>query len=149
MNRIRAAYILILAFSLLWCSSFLLYPCLVRSGKTHPAFALHFFFSHICHQKPERSLSWQGIPLPICTRCLGAYAGWTLAILLFPLLRRGLQKGQRPLLGFLLSSALMLLDVLLQWLGFWEGSLSRLLTGGSFGFFLGLTVMGQIWRSPS
>jgi uncharacterized membrane protein len=149
MNKPPSAYVWILAATLLWCGSILLYPGLVRAGQNHLSFAIRFFFSHICHQKPERSLAWQGLPLPVCSRCLAAYAGWTLAVLLFPLLRKAMPNKTWPLAGFLIAAALMFLEALLQWLGVWAGTSTRMLTGGGFGFFLGMVVLEPIWRDRS
>lgn len=41
--------------------------------------AARFAFSAVCHQSEARSFWWLGSPLPVCARCLGAYAGLWLA----------------------------------------------------------------------
>jgi hypothetical protein len=37
--------------------------------------------SVVCHQRPERSFHLAGIPLPVCARCVGIYAGAGVAAL--------------------------------------------------------------------
>jgi uncharacterized membrane protein len=39
------------------------------------------FFSRICHQDPARSFWIGGVPLAVCARCLGIYAGATVGAL--------------------------------------------------------------------
>jgi uncharacterized membrane protein len=44
---------------------------------THPLAALlvRGFFSGLCHQDPARSFLIAGVPVAVCTRCLGIYLG--------------------------------------------------------------------------
>src|SRR5262245_39522704 len=37
--------------------------------------ALVFAFRRVCHQIPERSFFIAGLPMAVCARCAGAYAG--------------------------------------------------------------------------
>ena len=39
------------------------------------ALASYQLGSVICHQRPERSFSVSSVPLPVCARCTGIYAG--------------------------------------------------------------------------
>jgi uncharacterized membrane protein len=36
----------------------------------------------ICHQRPERSFSLNGVPMPVCARCFGLYASGAMGALL-------------------------------------------------------------------
>jgi uncharacterized membrane protein len=47
------------------------------AGVVPAAFALAVYFvGHlICHQLPARSFQLAGVPLPVCARCTGIYAG--------------------------------------------------------------------------
>lgn len=45
-------------------------------------------FHAVCHQLPERSFSLGGVPIAVCHRCTGIYAGLFLGALLFPLVVR-------------------------------------------------------------
>jgi uncharacterized membrane protein len=67
----------------------------------------------LCHQRPERTLVLWGVPMLVCSRCAGLYAGVALGALL-PLPRRLLPRG-RALVLFAL--AVTLVDVLTQDLG--------------------------------
>ena len=40
-------------------------------------------FSHICHQIPERSFSFNNVNLPVCHRCFAIYSGAFIAALLW------------------------------------------------------------------
>ncbi len=40
--------------------------------------------SHICHQKPDRSLYIAGVQFPLCARCTGIYASMIFALIVIP-----------------------------------------------------------------
>ena len=69
--------------------------------------AIWFFCSGICHQLPEHSLHFQGLPLPLCARCSGLFVGFALGLLWCRLLggarRAGFPRwGTLGVLGLLL-----------------------------------------------
>lgn len=83
-------------------------------------------FRAMCHQLPERTLTIDTLPMLVCSRCAGIYAGMALGALLpgIPWLR----SHGRWLVG--MAAALMVVDVLLQGLGWYGPShVSRLCTG--------------------
>jgi hypothetical protein len=45
--------------------------------------ALYLAFAAVCHQSPDRCFHFYGLPLAVCARCLGIYAG-ALAAALWP-----------------------------------------------------------------
>ncbi|MFQ5570826.1 MAG: DUF2085 domain-containing protein [Rhodothermales bacterium] len=99
-------------------------------------------FSTVCHQIPERSFAVDGVALAVCHRCYAIYWGLPLAALLF----LGLMRWE-PVLGrharYILLGALVpvSLDWALGLVGLWHNTpLSRTLTGGFFGFVVGLYV---------
>jgi uncharacterized membrane protein len=51
----------------------------VQTSSTHWcyafAFALYAIGSLVCHQLPARSFHLASVPLPVCARCVGIYAG--------------------------------------------------------------------------
>jgi len=49
--------------------------------------AVAWVFSFLCHQDPVRCWAPGGVPLAICQRCTGVYAGAALMLLLLPLMR--------------------------------------------------------------
>lgn len=40
-----------------------------------PSLAVSAFFARVCHQDPARSFWVAGVPVGVCARCLGVYAG--------------------------------------------------------------------------
>lgn len=93
--------------------------------------------SLICHQLPDRTLSADGILLPVCARDIGIYAGIFLSALY--LLARGRWKAQKPpetgvSIFMCLLMAPMILDGGLSYLGVTEsGNILRVITGALFG----------------
>jgi uncharacterized membrane protein len=107
-------------------------------------------FHALCHQFPERTLVMMGVPMLVCSRCAGIYAGMAIGALLpsFGLLVR---HGRRLLL---VALGAMLLDVLLQDAGLRPSShISRLSTGLLVGWsasaFLFATLGKPIGRDLS
>ena len=67
---------------------------LAAAGLTYRAGAV------ICHQQPDRSFHVAGIPMPVCARCFGLYAGASagaVAVLLW-VLARGRGAARAPML---------------------------------------------------
>lgn len=87
---------------------------------------IYFFFSAICHQKPERSFHLFGEQLAACHRCTGLYLGFFLGLLALPRLPR-LTRWllQRPA-RVVLFAVPMLIDVGLYTLNTFA---TRFLTG--------------------
>jgi hypothetical protein len=48
-----------------------------RSGivATSASATVYVAGSLVCHQRPERSFHYHGAQLPVCSRCVGLYAG--------------------------------------------------------------------------
>jgi len=93
--------------------------------------------SLICHQMPERTLSADGIPLPVCARDMGIYAGIFVSTL--SLLALGRWKARKPP-GRAVSVVMclfmmpMILDGGLSYLGITTSdNVSRVVTGVLFG----------------
>jgi uncharacterized membrane protein len=59
------------------------------------ALAVYGFGSAICHQRAERTFHLLAVPLPVCARCTGLYAGAALAALAYLWLSRG-PRAARP-----------------------------------------------------
>lgn len=142
--RFQKFYLLLLVCSLVWCALIISFPWLVRAGHLKTAAAIFFYFSHLCHQLPQRSFAWLGIRLPVCVRCLGVYLGWLLGVLLYPALRLWPRQPLR-LVFFLCALSLMGLDVGLNWMGLIGNTIySRSLSGGLLGVSLSLLLLGII-----
>lgn len=118
-------------------------------GETARSVIMHGF-SGVCHQLPERSLRIGSIPLAVCDRCLGIYAGAALGVLLLPGVR-GMAARLHQRIGWVLLLSLGPLTV--DWagpvLGLWPNvPLSRFGTGGVFGVVSGLLVAYLLTRIP-
>lgn len=88
-------------------------------------------FSLGCHQRPERTLLWDGIAMVVCSRCAGIFAGVALGGLL-PIPARLPSHGRTLVL---LTVLLMSLDVLVQDVGLLPLSHGRRMgTGLLFGY---------------
>jgi hypothetical protein len=85
----------------------------------------------MCHQQAERSLSMSGVPLPVCARCFGLYAGaalgaaGSLAWLLAGRARRRACRAALPVVR--LAIVVSALPTAVLWLG--EHSLSLNVAG--------------------
>ena len=87
-------------------------------------------FAAFCHQIPARSYFSAGHKFAVCSRCTGLYAGFSLTLLFYPLLRSLRAIDWPPPVWLVLSAVPMAIDFLLTFLGIWENThTSRLLTG--------------------
>jgi uncharacterized membrane protein len=98
----------------------------------------------VCHQIPERAFWIAGHPLGVCARCSGIYAGFTLAVLLYPLLasRRLLKSGTPRREWLILALAPTTIDFTLGITGLWANThSSRSLTGAWLGAWAAFYVV--------
>lgn len=135
-----------------WCGLIILSPFLLASsapGGAETGFLLRVFFSPVCHQEIARSLSLWSKPLAVCARCTGIYAGFTLAVFAYPVVRARWSQPLR-LPGLAAFLALTVLDYAGTLAGIWENTaLSRLATGLVAGAGLGLFLTPAwiaLWR---
>lgn len=89
-----------------------LLPWLCAFARSRPS-SLVLLLHTLCHQRPERTIAPWGVPMLVCSRCAGVYAGFALGALL-PLPRRALPSGRAFVL---VALALATLDVVTQDLG--------------------------------
>jgi uncharacterized membrane protein len=105
-------------------------PLAVAGNHNLLAFAIYRTFSSVCHQLPERSFFIAGHQFAVCARCTGLYVGFTLAVLLYPLIRP-IRTTVTPARKWLFLAAMPLaVDFGLGFFGVWENThSSRLLSG--------------------
>ncbi len=112
----------------------------LAAANNHSGFAITIYraFGTLCHQLPDRSFFVAGHKLAVCARCTGLYAGYTLVLIVYPLLRP-LRSTTLPNARWLfVAAAPLFVDVALTLLGLWDNTHgSRLLTGMLLG---GVTV---------
>src|SRR5262249_53061220 len=102
-------------------------------------------FSLLCHQLPERSYFIAGHQLAVCARCTGLYGGFTLTLLLYPLIRSLKNTSMPPRSWLILAAVPLVVDVSINFFGFWHNThTSRLFTGALLGSVAVFYVMPGI-----
>jgi uncharacterized membrane protein len=107
-------------------------PILSAGGLGAAAAWIHFFFSPVCHQAPDRSFALLGYSIAVCHRCSGIYFGFFAGSLLRnPWIHHSPAVRRRWIVA---ASAPVVLDALLPFTGFFVNTwLSRFATGLLFG----------------
>jgi uncharacterized membrane protein len=110
-------------------------------GKVGIAIDLVFF--SMCHRRPARTLLFEGVAMPLCSRCAGIFLGVALAALI-----------ARPILtlrawrwAFVVACALMVTDVVTQDLHIhpvWHPT--RILTGVLVGYLMVVGFLSGLAR---
>jgi uncharacterized membrane protein len=106
----------------------------------------------ICHQIPERSFHLAGFQLPVCARCVGLYAGASVAASVHVLggfindsMRWRILSPRTARYVFLVSAAPTLLTVGLEWADVWRGTnVTRAIAGIVLGGGGALVVMSAV-----
>jgi uncharacterized membrane protein len=109
-------------------------PLAIQSGHPFWGLAIYRAFSYVCHQIPERSFFVSGHQFAVCARCTGLYAGFAVAVLLYPL-ARSLRRIETPRRQWLfLAAAPLAIDFALGFFGIWDNThFSRFTTGALLG----------------
>lgn len=130
-------------------------PALFLSAATLCSWAIahgaspkwRLLFRIMCHGKPERCLELFDVPMPLCARCVGIYAGMLAGLLLFwavPLLREKVMRG----IAFA-AAAPLAIDGLTQLTGLRESTNPlRIATGLIAGLAFGLWILSAVERRP-
>ena len=109
-------------------------PLALKAG--HPFWGLTIYraFSYVCHQIPERSFFIAEHQFAVCARCTGLYAGFTVATVLYPLVR-SLRQTEAPARKWLfLAAAPLAIDFAVGFFGIWNNThSSRFATGALLG----------------
>ena len=109
-------------------------PVAAASGHSTIAQGIYGAFAMLCHQLPERSYFIDGHQIAVCARCTGIYGGFTLALLLYPLIGSLKNTETPPRSWLILATIPLVIDVSVNFFGFWQNThTSRLLTGALLG----------------
>ena len=129
-----------LVLSLSWaviCSAIVAAPLLTAGSRPLEGGLMYLFFSHVCHQIPERSFFLHGHPLAVCHRCSGIYFGLLLGSMVSGKAFSGFLILPRRRWWVLACVAPLAVDALGPTVGFWtNSSLSRAVTGAVFGIMV-------------
>jgi uncharacterized membrane protein len=80
---IRSLALALTVAALLWTAAIVTAPRALGSGRFGVVAAVVYAgSSRICHQRPERSFSTEGLRWPVCARCAGLYFSGALGALL-------------------------------------------------------------------
>ncbi|HEY3037281.1 MAG TPA: DUF2085 domain-containing protein [Pyrinomonadaceae bacterium] len=117
-------------------------PLAVKAGHPFWGQTIYRAFSYVCHQIPERSFFIAEHQFAVCARCTGLYAGFTLATVVYPLVR-SLRQIEAPARKWLfMAAAPLAIDFALGYLGIWNNThFSRFATGALLGAVAVLYVM--------
>ncbi|MCA1564639.1 MAG: DUF2085 domain-containing protein [Acidobacteria bacterium] len=137
-----AAWACVAAAALAWLGLIAGAPLLSSGGHEATAFVIYQGLKTVCHQMPERAFWVAGHPLGVCARCFGIYAGFAVAVSLYPLSRR-LQRTGTPRREWLILALLpTAFDFTLGITGVWANThSSRFLTGAWLGAWAAFYVV--------
>jgi hypothetical protein len=130
-----------LAASAVWLAAVLTAPhgldAEPRTGARLAAATVYVAGRFICHQKPDRSFTSAGHPLPVCARCTGIYAAAPLGCLLalaWPAGRgRRLWAWAASPRGLAIAAAPALATAVVEWISGWTDPWLRAATGTLIG----------------
>jgi uncharacterized membrane protein len=107
------------------------------------AFFIYSVGRVVCHQRPERSFHLGSIPLPVCARCIGIYAGAAAVALLALGGYRFSSRSSKQARGWLAAAAApAALSLLYEWgTGQMPSNMIRAATGVIIGAAVGAIVL--------
>ena len=156
-RRPLLAWLIIAACALMVLLLIVIAPLAAAGNHKLLAFSIYRTFANVCHQLPERSFYIAGHQFAVCARCTGLYAGFTLAILFYPLIRPIRTAVTPPRKWLFVAAVPLAVDFSLGFLGIWENThTSRLLSGFLLGAVSVFYIMPGIaelssrqWRNSS
>lgn len=133
-RRPLVMWFIVAAGSLVVLSLIIGAPLAVKAGHPFWGLTIYLAFSYVCHQIPERSFFIAEHQFAVCARCTGLYAGFTLATVVYPLVR-SLRQIEAPARKWLfLAAAPLAIDFTVGFLGIWDNThFSRFATGALLG----------------
>lgn len=128
-----------------WTAAILAAPLLAAHEMTNISGPIYYFFSHLCHQIPDRSFHLLGHQFAVCSRCSGVYFGLLAGVLLYPLLQKLEEIEPLPRVWLFLALIPIGTDWSLGVMGIWENThLSRFATGLILGIACAIYIIPAI-----
>lgn len=141
-RRTWAAWVCAWVLTLVWVGLIVGAPVAAGGGHESLAFVLYHGLGAVCHQLPERAFWLAGHPLGVCARCFGIYAGFAVAVALYPLARSLRRTGTPHRAWLILALFPTAFDFTLGITGLWANThWSRSLTGAWLGAWLAFYVV--------
>ncbi len=132
-------FVVLLLISMTCCVTITVFPLIVYLGEIKIAMGVWYFFSHLCHQDPLRSLNILGVSFPVCSRCLAIYWGTLFGIISSQFLLVYSLSLLRNYYLLFIPVALSIVDIGLDVTGIWSNNLLfRMVTGITLGYGLGV-----------
>src|SRR6266850_1311582 len=156
-RRPLLAWLIIAAFALMVSLVIVIAPLAAAGNHNLLAFSIYRTFANVCHQLPERSFYIAGHQFAVCARCTGLYAGFTLAVFFYPLIRPIRTAVTPPRKWLFVAAVPLVVDFSLGLLGICDNThTSRLLSGFLLGAVSVFYIMPGIaelssrqWRNSS
>ncbi len=146
----RKVYSMLILGELLWLSLLVATPYLASRDHGFWSTVFYSFFSHFCHQRPERSFFLFGEKLPVCARDTSLYVAAFISTMFYPAFRKTCSPSMPSkwyLLPFLLPMAI---DGIIQLVGLRESTnFLRFVTGFWAGLIVPFYFIPLIMASPS
>lgn len=103
-------------------------------------------FATVCHQMPDRTFHVDAVPLALCHRCLGVFAGLAVGAGIGLLSRATRERAYDHAGGFIVAALIpLVLDWTLDVVGLIRNTTaSRLATGALFGLLLGALLIAAL-----
>jgi len=113
-----------------WLLLIVLPPVFAANGQSSISSPLYYFFSHICHQMPDRSFHLLEHQLAVCSRCFGVYFGLLFGLAIYPLWRNVENIDPLPRIWLFASMVPIGIDWSLGVINIWQNNhASRFITG--------------------
>jgi uncharacterized membrane protein len=136
-RSVRRIWALTLAGTAVWLAAIISAPWLAGHGRTAAARFIYAVFAPLCHQIPDRCFHLDGLPMAVCGRCLGIYAGFAAGLLAYPLVRGFGRLTLPSILLFLGLTLPMAVEAAGGIMGFWRSPIGlRFATGLAWGAIL-------------
>jgi len=143
MVKMKKASNVLVFLVITWCSAIVAAPLLAIAGGVFLEISavLYKFFGVVCHQIDSRSFHIGEHPFGVCIRCSAIYFGFLFGIMLLRLNKKLSPQKFSTRIFLTVISLPMFIDVVLAFTPWYESStITRLITGGVFGFGISLAL---------